>query len=289
VNRAGPRPLWSFALTAAPRGLFLAREVGRLLAWTDNGRLTLLDLAGRVQARSMNPEPLAAAAVSDDGSAIARASDDRVEWLAPDLSVRWGQALPDRATALALDSLGQYVAAGDGRGGIRLIDRFGRAAGTFTAPRPAYHLLLTPAAPRLFAAADYGWVGCLAPPRERWQWQDRPVAHVAGMAAGPVGDPLVLGCFTQGLRRYRGDGYPEAGAPGPVFACHALALTFDGRLGVAVDRDGLARGFDSAGAVRWQYPLGQPAAAVALTGSGDRLFAALADGTLTAVELRPTG
>jgi hypothetical protein len=267
----------------------LAREAGRLLAWTDDGRLTLLDLTGRVHARSTTSQAPAAVALSDDGSVVARAAGDRVEWLAPDLSARWSQPLPDRATAVALDSLGQYVAAGDGRGGVRLIDRLGRPSGAFTAPRPAYHLLLTPAARRLLAAADYGWVGCLAPPHDRWLWQDRPVAHIAGLAAGPAGEPVVVGCFTQGLRRYTGDGFPVVGPAGPGFGCHALALSFDGRLGVAVDRDGTARGFDPDGAERWQHPLGQPAAAVALTAAGDRLFAALADGTLTALELQPAG
>jgi hypothetical protein len=285
VNR--PRPLWTFALGAAPRGLLAAREAGRLLAWADNGRLTLLDFAGRVQSRSVNAEPLAAVAASDDGTAYARATGDRIDWLAPDLSVRWAQPAPERPTALALDALGQYLAVAGSGGGIRLIDRLGRPAGSFTAPRPAYHLVLTSAAPRLVAAADYGWLGCLRPPEDRWLWQDRPVAHVAALAAGPAGDPVALACFTQGLRRYTADGFPVVGAAGPAFGCHALALTFDGRLGVAADREGVLRGFDATGAVRWQHPLGQPAAALALTAPGDRAFVALADGTVTALELRP--
>src|SRR5579885_2228306 len=84
-----PRPLWSVALGARPRGLSLAREKGWLLAWDEAGWLTLLDRKGVRQAQRHEDGGVAVACAADDGSAYVSVSGSgELRWLAPDLMPR---------------------------------------------------------------------------------------------------------------------------------------------------------------------------------------------------------
>src|SRR5215510_7525945 len=103
-----PSQLWTHSLAATPGGVALARESGHVLAWDQNCWLVLLGRNGRLQARTRSEAGIAAATISDDGTAIADA-DDRgaVTWRTPDLAARWRHRLDHRPTAIALDALGR--------------------------------------------------------------------------------------------------------------------------------------------------------------------------------------
>src|SRR4051812_45779599 len=110
-------PRWTHRLVATPGGIALARESGHVLAWDQNCWLVLLGRNGRLQAQTRLEAGIAAATISDDGSAVADA-DDRgtVSWRSPDLAVRWQHRLARRPTAVALDALGRALAVADASG-----------------------------------------------------------------------------------------------------------------------------------------------------------------------------
>src|SRR5436309_2156473 len=156
-------PLWTHRLAATPGGVALARESGHALAWDQNGWLVLLGRNGRLQAQTRLDAGIAAAVISDDGSAVADA-DDRgtVTWRTPDLAVRWRHRLNRRPTALALDGLGRALAVADASGALQLFAADGQAPWPpMDLPRPLIHLAFAPTAPALFAAADFGLVTCV--------------------------------------------------------------------------------------------------------------------------------
>src|SRR5947209_10794212 len=118
---------WTHRLPAAAAGLAPARESGHLLAWTRDGWLALLDGRGRLQAQSRWPANLIATATAEDGSAFAVADrTGAVAWLTRDLSPRWRGQIPDRPTALATDTFGQFLAVADRAACLRFFDADGQ-------------------------------------------------------------------------------------------------------------------------------------------------------------------
>jgi hypothetical protein len=221
------RIAWSHTLPHSARGLALARERGWLLVWDDQNWLYLFNHAGAVQSQTHLAEGLVMAAVADDGSAYAAVgSKGEVYWLAPDLMPRWQKVLPNPAVAVALDPLGQYLAASDIKGRLRIYDRRGQAVCKVESPRPFHYLAFVPAAPVLVAAADYGLVAGLDL-AGNWLWRDGLVAHVGSLAVTGDGASIALSCFSDGIHRYdlAGKRQEARTLAGPV---RVACLSFDG-------------------------------------------------------------
>jgi hypothetical protein len=271
------RQTWSHPLSARPRGLVLAREPGSLLVWDETHWLYLLGRDGQRQAQRNLGADLAAACLSDDGSAVIAVSQaGSVWWLAPDLTTRWQKSLPAAALAAGLDPFGQYVAVADERGNLHIVQRGGDAVITIHCPRPVYHLTFIPEHPLLVASADFGFIGAfdLA---GRCAWRDGLVSHVGGLAVTGDGSQVVLACFTDGLQRYGGGGQ-RLERLAQEETCRLVAIDFSGKhllVGGSTKRLLL---LDTVGKVLATHELEQAAIALALGPLGNYSVAALADG-----------
>ncbi|MFL5342004.1 MAG: hypothetical protein ACJ8F7_17800 [Gemmataceae bacterium] len=275
---------WSFNPGTAVRGLALARETELLLIRGENHTLTLLNARGSLQGQTRR-DGLSAADISDDGSAIAAASaDGHLWWLALDLTNRWEARLPAGVLAVALDMFGQYVVATDKKGGLHLFDRTGRPLGQFECPRPLQFLAFIPTLAQLAASAAFGWAGCLDLGTGEWVWSDRPVSNAGALAVAAGGDPLLLACFSDGVRRYGAGGNHR----GPIKLpkpCGLVALDFAGEKGVAAGASRELFGFDIKGEVTFTRELPDVPVALALSARGDRLVCGLANGVVQALKL----
>src|SRR5438046_7176287 len=96
-------PLWTHRLAATPGGLAMARESGHVLTWDQTGWLVLLGRNGRLQAQTRLDAGIAAAVISDDGSAVADADDRRrVTARTPELAAGWQHRLDRPRTPVAV-------------------------------------------------------------------------------------------------------------------------------------------------------------------------------------------
>ncbi len=276
-------PIWSRSLGGAIRGLHFAREGELILVRDDQQILHLLNSAGEIQANSRMPN-LTAACISDDGSTIAAAgAAGQISWLALDLSLRRERSIGVPAVAVATDPFGQYLAVSDRNGGLHLFDRNGRLLGQFSSPRPIHHLAFVPAQPQLAAAADLGWAGCLDLTSGNWLWSDRPVSNIGGLAVASPGDPLLLACFSIGLRRYNSGGYRASiNLPKP---CGLIALSFDGKNAIAAGAGHELYAFNENAELIRTHELNHTPMAVAFSATGACIFCGFADGTVAAYEL----
>lgn len=276
-------PLWSRSLGHAVRGLHFAREGELLLARDESQILTLLDSRGDIQATA-RIAALSAACISDDGTTfVAVGAAGQVWWLAPDLTVRRERSVGAPAVAAATDPFGQYLAVSDRKGGLHLLDRNGRTLGQFSTPRPVHHLAFVPMQPHLAAAADLGWAGLLDLTTGNWLWTDRPVSNIGSFAVAGNGDPLLLACFSIGMRRYNSGGY-RASINLPK-ACGLIALSFDGQKGVASGAGHELYGFNENGELTLTHELEHTPMALTLSATGDRVFCGFVDGTVAAYEV----
>ncbi len=271
--------LWSRTTAARPRGLALARERGWLLTWDADHGLHLFNRSGEPQARWQSADALTAACCADDGGGFAAVGARGQVWmLAPDLTPRWERMIPKRGTAVALDPFGQYVAAADGRGGLTLFDRQGRARWHADNARPLEHLAFIPERPALAAAADFGLIACYSV-SGTLLWRDAPVAHTGGLAVSGDGAIIAAACFSDGLCCYSLDG-PKRRSLANAGPCRLVAASYDGDVFLTADLEHRLHIHDAAGAERGECPLECPPTGLALSALGDEAFVALADGRL---------
>lgn len=287
VRTRQAQSLWSLAVTGAVRGLSLARESGWSLIRDENHWLYLLNRDGKRQGQLRAPKELTASACSDDGSAlVAGSKDGDVWWLAPDLMPRWHYPLRQRVEALAVDSLGRYLAAADAGGGVSLLTRKGHLVWKVETPRPLRFLTLLPEVPFLVGSADYGLVACFDA-KGTMVWRDGLVAHVGSLAASGDGTTIALACFTDGLCRYGLKGPPPARQPlSAENPCRLADLSYDGRSVLTTGQAGGVLLLDERGRVRGEHRLDAPAVALALGALADRALVGTAAGHIFCLKWR---
>jgi hypothetical protein len=281
-----PAPLWTHRLAATPGGVSLARESGHVLAWDQNCWLVLLGRNGRLQAQTRLDAGIAAAAISDDGSAVVVA-DERgaITWRTPDLAVRWEHRVSRRPFAAALDTLGRALAVADASGAVHLVAPDGRPPWPpISLPRPIIHLAFAPTAPALFAAADFGLVTCMDLGQRQPAWQDSPVVHVGGLAVAGNPAVAVAACFSEGLRRYALTGTTLAlrNVPTPE-PCRFVATTFAGDQFLVGGVFGGLHRLAADGTVLSADKTEQPLAGLAWSPRGEAAVIALADGRVMGI------
>ncbi|HZV07232.1 MAG TPA: PQQ-binding-like beta-propeller repeat protein [Gemmataceae bacterium] len=280
--------VWSQTIPNPLRGLCLARERETVLVWDGQEGLFLFNHAGMIQARRPFPSPIAAAGCAEDGSAyaIGGSQTPMVCWLAPDLALRWQHPLPQRATAVAVEPLGQFVAVADAGCTLRLMDARGRTLWQATTPRALHHLAFVPEKPILVGAADFGLVVCFGAKGE-CLWRDGLVAHVGSLAVSGEGSSVLLACFSDGLYRY------STGGPKPQRiplepACRLASLSYSGDTLLTVDRQDCASMRDSKGDLRDRLSLDSPAVSLRLGALADYAIVGLASGVIRRFDLRPS-
>lgn len=280
-----PTALWTLPLDASPRGLSLAREAQRLLVWTDSHWLFWTNRKGERQAQTHLPNPIAAAAVSEDGSAfVAAEADGRISWLAPDLRPRWDRRLKGKPTAAAVDPLGLVAAVATNQSVIQFLYSDGELACEVSCPRSAHHLAFVAGTSVLIAAADLGWVGAFDLELGDWIWRDAPVVSLGGLAIAGSGEPILLACFSEGVRAYQKDGKLKE-FKSPQRSCRDVAVSYDGSLLVALQLDGCLVGLTADLKPRFNYQPDAAVAGLALGALGDVLYLAQADRKIVALSL----
>jgi hypothetical protein len=277
------RVLWSAEVGAPPRGVALAREAGRVLAWDADGTLHLFDRGGGRQARRQLPAAVSAAAAADDGSAYAAAAGGRAYLLAPDLAPRWERPLAAGPAAVALDAFGGHLAAADAAG-LHLFDRGGRRLWRAETPRPLAFLAFAAERPVLAGSADFGLAACFDR-TGRCLWRDAPVAHTGALAVSGDAGLIALACFSDGLCCYSAREPQQRRLPDTA-PCRLAAVSYDGATLLTAGLGEELHLRDAGGRERAALRLGAAPAALALSPLGDWAVAALAAGAVAAFETR---
>jgi hypothetical protein len=219
-------------------GLAAAGESGHLFTWAEPPQITLWRAGEIVQQRSA-ALALRAGACAADGKTYALASATGRLWLlGEDLRTRWESQLPGGAVALALDPLGELLAASDDKGGLHLLQaRTGKGIWRAESPRPLRHLAFVPEAPLLIGAADTGVVLAFDP-RGKCLWRQGVAANLGSLAVSGDGKLIALAGYGEGPCCFDPTGHRQAHLR-KLGACRRLALSFDGRMVVTEDLDGV--------------------------------------------------
>lgn len=274
-------PLWTHTLGDRPVGISLAREARLLLAWDGVQQPTLFDFRGRTRGSIRLPLPAVAAALCETGQHVVAAAHKHVWWFNQELRLQFDIGLPAAVIAVALEPHGNYLAASDEARGLHLFNRLGQPIASWEAPRPIHHLVFVPGQARLLAAADFGFLGAFDS-TGRCLWRDTPLTHVGSLTCSGAGDGIALACFTEGLRRYDGNGGPLSRWSLPV-PCRRAAMDYAGQAVLAAGDDASLYLLNPQGRVSEKLVLEHSVSALALGALGDLGFVGLARGEVLAI------
>lgn len=279
------RQLWSIEAAPVLRGLVLAREGGRLLAWDDRQGLHLFDVAGQRLAQRQLPAGMVATCCAGDGQHFAALGAAGQVWmLDANLQPRWEQSVLPGGLAAALDSFGEHLAVADGQGGLHLFDGHGRRLWRVPCSRPLRHLAFAAEAAFVVGSANYGLVIC-CDSSGGCAWRDAPVAHTGSLSISGDGQVIVLANYSDGLCCY-GVARPRPRVVGAARTIMLCDISYDGKMFLTADRDNRVQLLTEAGtALATEALAGQPVA-LALAPLADWAAVACADGTMQALAVQ---
>jgi hypothetical protein len=281
-------PIWSHHTEARLGGLSLAREAGLLLAWDEARTLSIWDCQGQELARLKLLFAPAAVAISEDGRhVVAVGKQGELWWLDGRLQLQFDHQLDFPPLALALESLGRYVAIAAANRRIHLLTRRARPVVSIETPQPTPHLVFVPGQPYLLAAANYGFMGCFDD-TGRGFWRDGVVSYIGSLATAGEGQVILLACYSHGLRRYPMSGNNPSFVP-TARPCRLACVDFDGsRVLMAAEDDSLSL-LNARGQVIKELTLQETVTALVLGALGDWGAYGTARGTVTALAIPSEG
>jgi hypothetical protein len=286
---------WTVVTEAPLKGLSLAREAGRILAWDEGNQLYLLSAQGESLSFSRVQYRIAAGAISDEGSLIALLGDGEdasLLMLDADFDLKVERPAPTESSFLTIDPHGRYVAVGSRLGAVNFLNRYGRPAGRLETIQPIAHLCFLPDRPLLIGAAAFGMLvgveimvgrgsGRLEP---EILWQDRLMSNVGRLTVSGDGGMILASCFTHGIQRFDLRGRNEGSYHLGGTVSHAVP-DFPGRSIAAATLEGELAIMNSAGNVRWRTRLPRPAIALEMDPLGRYVIHGHATGEIVRLDL----
>ncbi len=297
--RLEPVLAWT-AMTDAPlKGLLMAREAGVLLAWDSADQLYLLDGRGERTATVRAPGPIAAGAISDDGTLLALVGrGDRLWLIGPDLEIQVERSTLAEVAAVAVDPHGRYVAVASKLGPTQFYTRHGRPAGRFVPRQPLGHLKFVADQPILVGTAAHGTIVAaeLAPADDdpdgyRLQveplWQQSLLSNVGRLALTGDGGMILASCYSHGVQRFDLRGQAEGSYHLGGSASHAVP-DFAGRIMAVATLEGELAIMNRGGNLRWKTALPRPAVALEVDALGRFLVFGQETGEIARLDLEPS-
>jgi hypothetical protein len=291
-SKLDPSTAWTVVTDLPLKGLSLAREAGRLLAWDEGGQVSIYGVDGDLQATTRMSETIVAGAISDDGSLIALVGAGQRLWLL-DRSL---ERTTDRGTVpdpscLAVDPHGRYVAVASKVNVTQIYNRYGKQAGKFETRQPLAHLLFVPDRPFLMGTAAYGTIagidlgvrgGKLSP---EVVWQENLTSNVGRLACTGDASMILVACYTHGIQRYDLRGHNDGSYHLGGSTSHAVP-DFAGTLIAVTTLENELAVLSAGGAVRWRTGLPRAANSLAVDALGSYLIYGLPTGEIVRLDLR---
>ena len=298
-TRLEPEVAWTIVTESPLKGLALAREAGRILAWDEGNQLYLLSAQGESLSFSRVPQRITAGAISDEGSLIAllgEGDDASLVLLNADFDVEVERPAPTEASFLTIDPHGRYLAIGSRVGAVSFLNRYGRPAGRLETIQPLAHLCFLADRPFLIGAAAFGMMvgvevhgaGASGRLEPEIAWQDRLLSNVGRLTVSGDGGMILASCFTHGIQRFDLQGRNEGSYHLGGTVSHAVP-DFPGRTIAAATLEGELAIMNSAGNVRWRTRLPRPAIALEIDPLGRYVIYGYSTGEIVRLDLFGAG
>jgi hypothetical protein len=295
-NKLDPGVAWTIVTDAPLKGIALAREALRLLAWDDAGQVYLLDTEGQFLAVSRTPGPVLFGAISDDGSLIALVGEGARLWLyGADLEMFDDRAVITDPTALAIDAHGRYLAVASKMNLVQFYNRHGKLAGRFETRQHLSLLAFVPGVAVVVGVGAFGSISCYELAEKssgklegEMAWTEQLMSGVGRLSMTGDGGMILIACYTHGVQRFDLRGQNE-GAYHLGGSASLAVPDFPGRTIAVATQEGDLAILNGTGNVRWKTTLPRPAVALEVDALGRFIIYGLASGEITRLDLQGGG
>jgi hypothetical protein len=295
ATKLNPWTAWTTVADAPLRGLALAREAGRILAWDEANELYLFSAQGEMLSTIRAAHRITTAAISDDGSLIALLTENgqpELHLLTSDFETQVVRPAPTEAALLSLDPHGRYVAVGSRLSTVHMISKYGRTCGRIDTIQPLAHLCFVANRAFLVGAAAFGmligielsWTRDGTRMVPDLSWQDRLMSNVGRLGVSGDGGMILTSCYTHGIQRFDLQGRNEGSYHLGGTVSHAVP-DFPGRTIAAATLEGELAILNSAGNVRWRTRLTRPVIAIEMDALGRFVVFGHSTGEILRLEL----
>ncbi len=269
ASKLDPGPAWTVVTDAPLKGMALAREAMRVVAWDENDQINLVDANGQSLGSTRAPGKILYGAVSDDGSLIAFIGEGNRLWiLGADLETIDDRQVVMDPTGIAIDPHGRYIAVASKLNLVQFYNRFGKTAGKFETRQHLSLLAFVPTELFIVGVGAFGSIsGYELTPRAGGKfdgdlaWTEQLMSGVGSLAVNSDGGMILLGCFNLGVQRFDIRGHNE-GAYHLGGSASCVATDFAGRMIAVATQEGELAILSNSGAVRWRTGLPRPITAL---------------------------
>lgn len=274
---AQPDKLWSFTTDAPLVGMAFALESRDTLAADDAGGLYRLAADGSPAALSRSFHDLNLLACDDLGRRGAAVCESRrLVCFDRKLHVEWTVELPARATALDVESHGEYLAVALENGKCVVYDASHQRIFHFEANEPLGFLRFRCSQRGLLGATEFGRVA-LWDFRGDKDWSKSLKINIGGLTTAGENNAVALAGFTEGVKWLDAEGrrkgsYLLEGTP------HLVSASFTGNRLAAATLEGHLYWLDADGELISGAELPEEAIALSAGALGERLVIGLATG-----------
>lgn len=277
-----PQMKWSFVIDAPLAAMDYAAEAGTLLVADQTGGLYRFDRRGRVSALSRGFDRIRQLSWADRGNTgTAVLGDDRIVFLAQDLTIEWSVELSESILSSAATPFGEHLSVSLANGLNYILRSDRKRMARFETPRPIRFSRFLHSAPELVLAAEYGFLGKFDL-RGRQIWDHTVWSNVGSMAVSSDGGVIAVSVFNHGIQQFSAEGessgrYHVEGTP------HMLGVSETGnRLAVGTLEKHLYW-IDRSGEMLWATTTPETVRFIAVSPFGESLFLGFEDGRLMAL------
>jgi hypothetical protein len=260
-----------------------AAEAGTLLVADRSGGLYRFDRRGKVTALSRGFHEIRGLTWADRGNTgTAVLGENRIVFLAQDLSIEWSVELSETIVSSAIAPFGEHLLVSLANGLNYLLRSDRKRLARFETARPIRFARFLHSEPACILAAEYGFVGKFDF-QGLQQWEQKLWSNVGGMAVSSDGKVIALALYGHGIQKYTPAGDPTGtymveGTP------HTIGVSETGhRLAVGTLENHLYW-IDAAGQMLWAGTAPQAIKFLAAAPVGETLIVGYEEGRLEALQ-----
>lgn len=283
---------WVFIADSAVEAIHLASETQKILIRDQTGKVVVLSGEGEIEASEQSPEPVRLSAGDQAGQLVAMVLGKRLlaffDW---DLNLLVEKRLHSEPVALAVDSLGLYVAVSFLGRETRIYNRQGRQVAEFETRQPLARMEFVPGSSRLVGSTTFDQLVCAEIEPMKGNQFDAEIQWVQNTGIG-IGDLHIIGdsgkilasCNNMGLQRLNLEGENEGTYQlgGTVIES---AADFPGRFFLASTLEGVLLAVNASGSILWEHSKGGPWRHLCVDSLGRYALASSALGEVVCLDL----
>ena len=270
---------WRLQLDHPISQISLARETGDILAWDEQGCISLINRAGKLNESIRSRHGFLDAVISDNGQRVCAISKKGIlYWLTRNLQLDMKFSVDSQPVAIALSPHGEYTLVSFHQNNPVVYDVRGKRVDQFDTTQSLEFMEFVSDAPHVITASNTGWLAKYAIPGPAI-WEKAIADPIDDLSITGNGDTLFLATGSGGLQRYSGNGKFEGNYNFNGSVTHT-SCSYQGDYIVVLEHDTNLALINRNGQILWNGQMTNPVTDQVIDALGKTIIVALVSGEL---------